>query len=86
MQVYRDNADYIFTASENEATRAYNTAVAAMQAQAQGGGMSAMSSELIRAGSNVLGSVLASMVKSEGGRGALLETGKSIFSFLNPFD
>lgn len=86
MQVYRDNADYIFTASENEATRAYNTAVAAMQAQAQDGGMSAMSSDLIRAGSNVLGSVLAGMVKSEGGRGALIETGKSIFSFLNPFD
>ena len=86
MQVYRDNADYIFTASENEATRAYNTAVAAMQAQAQGGGMSAMSTELIRAGSNVLGSVLANMVKSKGGRDTLISAGKSIFSFLNPFD
>jgi hypothetical protein len=86
MQVYRDNADYIFTASENEATRAYNTAVAAMQAQAQGGGMSAMSSDLIRAGSNVLGSVLASMVQNEGGRKALSGIGSSIVGFLtNPF-
>ena len=57
-----------------------------MQAQAQGGGMSSMSSDLIRAGSNVLGSVLANMVKSKGGRDTLISAGKSIFSFLNPFD
>jgi hypothetical protein len=57
-----------------------------MQAQAQGGGMSAMSSDLIRAGSNVLGSVLASMVQNEGGRKALSGIGSSIVGFLtNPF-
>ena len=69
MQVYRDQADYIFTASENEATRAYNTAVAAMQAQAQSAGRSGSN---LRALGSVFGNVLSAFAGTDKGADKLI--------------
>ena len=79
MQVYRDNADYIFTASENEATRAYNTAVAAMQAQAQSSGRSGSS---LRALGSVFGNVLSAFAGTDRGASKLISY---LPDSLNPF-
>jgi len=71
MQIYRDNADYVFTASESEKTRAFNTAALALQAQAAN---SRADNDtmlgLVKAGSSILGGVLGNLVKTSAGRGA----------------
>ena len=71
MQVYRDQADYIFTASENEKTRAYNTAVAAMQAEAAASA-SNRSGSTARALGGIFGNVLSAFAGTNSGADALI--------------
>ena len=71
MQVYRDQADYIFTASENEKTRAYNTAVAAMQAEAAASA-SNRSGSTARALGGIFGNVLSAFAGTNSGANALI--------------
>ena len=71
MQVYRDQADYIFTASENEKTRAYNTAVAAMQAEAAASA-SNRSGSAARALGGIFGNVLSAFAGTNSGADALI--------------
>ena len=71
MQVYRDQADYIFTASENEKTRAYNTAVAAMQAEAAASA-SNRSGSTARALGGIFGNVLSAFAGTNKGADALI--------------
>lgn len=71
MQIYRDNADYVFTASESEKTRAFNTAALALQAQAANGRADNDTMlGLVKAGSSILGGVLGNLVKTSEGRAA----------------
>ena len=71
MQVYRDQADYIFTASENEKTRAYNTAIAAMQAEAAASA-SNRSGSTARALGGIFGNVLSAFAGTNSGADALI--------------
>jgi len=71
MQVYRDQADYIFTASENEKTRAYNTAVAAMQAEAAASA-SNRGGSTARAIGGIFGNVLSAFAGTNKGADALI--------------
>jgi len=71
MQVYRDQADYIFTASENEKTRAYNTAVAAMQAEAAASAGNRGGSTT-RALGGIFGNVLSAFAGTNRGADALI--------------
>lgn len=79
MQVYRDQADYIFTASENEKTRAYNTAIAAMQAEASAAAGN-KSGGVLRSLGGIFGNVLSAFAGTNKGAESLI----NLIPFLKP--
>mgnify|MGYP001170590562 CR=1 FL=1 len=78
MMTYRDNADYLFTSSENEKDRAMNVAIASLRG-GQGGGRSPGFADIAIP---ILGKMLSNWSGSDSGS-KLISTGiAKIFSFI----